>query len=250
MPLRLAMRGRGVRVDVDKAEKTFESLTKRIDKLQKPFGSMSVSAAAEIADYCDKRGLKYGRTATGQPSFQGPWLREHLPEVAELRKLIKARDTFVKGYILDKHVNGRLHGQFNQLKSDDFGTVSGRLSASNPNLQNVSARDEELGPLIRSMFLPDEDEEMAAMDWSQIEFRMFVHYSGDEDLMEAYRGGGVDFHSVVADMFNGLIPRKIVKGINFLLLYGGGKAKLAAELRDKLTETEAHELRERLLAEG
>ena len=246
--LLIDMRMRGVRVDVEKAQKIYDDYTARVDKLNKKFGGIEIAKAVDIAKYCDKNNIAYDKTATGKPQFQGAWLRKNIPEIAEMRRLTKAKDTFVKGYILDKHVGGRVHGQFNQLRSDDYGTVSGRMSASQPNLQNIPARDEEIGPLVRSMFLPDQGDIISSQDWSQIEFRMFAHYANDPDLIDAYQQPGTDFHNVVAEMFKGKIPRKIIKGINFLLLYGGGKAKLAAELRDKLTEAEAYELRDNLLS--
>lgn len=523
--LLIDMRMRGVRVDVDKAQRIYDEYTTRVDKLNKKFGGIEIAKAADIAKYCDKNGISYGRTATGLPQFQGAWLRENIPEIAEMRRLTKAKDTFVKGYILDKHVDGRVHGQFNQLRSDDYGTVSGRLSAcipahvlvatdnghvpmgdikkgdyvwthknkfrkvlnkwftgyhktfrislkngatvectsnhrlltdwgwlslediyereqgttgrskdaeasaghlfgagqadsgncsrdfrnglphrwsdieemlstsnlcrrekialrkkqarrkksyawkisraasqfqgsntwqgrlhavikaslvhwkqvaeayfaascsyvrsfgnnrsskrvpcssyqwrqvrqqiiksgigiasgtccntpsystiksiefvgvlpvydleiasdhcflaggifvhnSSPNLQNIPARDEEIGPLVRSMFLPDEGEVISSQDWSQIEFRMFAHYANDPELVEAYKQTGTDFHKVVAQMFGNLIPRKIIKNFNFMLLYGGGVNKLAAMLMDNLTDEESHQLLDSLI---
>lgn len=245
--LLIDMRRRGVRVDVAKAERIYEEFTDRVNKLNKKFGGIEIAKAADIAKYCDSKGIEYGKTATGKPQFQGAWLREHIPEIAEMRRYTKAKDTFVKGYILDKHANGRVHGQFNQLKSDDYGTVSGRLSASNPNLQNIPARDEEIGPLVRSLFLPDEGEIIASQDWSQIEFRMFAHYANDPDLITAYQQPDTDFHKVVAQLFGNMIPRKIIKNFNFMLLYGGGVAKLAVMLADNLTETEALVLLESLM---
>lgn len=246
-PILVDMRLRGVRVDVEKAEMIDQDWTMQLEVYGQEFPLEDVNKAAALARYCDQRGIKYPTTDKGNPSFEGMWLKNNLPIVYEIRRLLKARDTFVRGYILDKHVNGRLHGTFNQLRSDEYGTVSGRLSSSNPNLQNIPARDEEIGPLVRSLFLPDEGEIMSAQDWSQIEFRLFVHYSGSEDLISAYHQGTTDFHQVVTDMFGGLIPRKIIKGFNFMLLYGGGKKRLAEMLREQLTEAEAYDLRDKIV---
>ena len=242
------MRLRGVRVDVEKAKAIDDDWSMQLEVYGQEFPIDDVNKAAALALYCDKRGIAYPKTDKGNPSFEGSWLKANLPIVYEIRRLLKARDTFVRGYILDKHVNGRLYGTFNQLRSDEYGTVSGRLSSSTPNLQNIVARDEEIGPLVRSLFLPDDGEIMSAQDWSQIEFRLFVHYSGSEDLISAYHTGNTDFHQVVTDMFGGSIPRKIIKGFNFMLLYGGGKKRLAEMLREQLTETEAHELRNKIVS--
>ena len=246
-PILVDMRLRGVRVDVDKAKLIDDDWSMQLEVYGKEFPLEDVNKAQALARYCDKNGIKYPTTDKGNPSFEGSWLKNNLPIVYEIRRLLKARDTFVRGYILDKHVNGRLHGSFNQLRSDDYGTVSGRLSSSAPNLQNAPARDEEIGPLFRSLFLPEEGEIMSAQDWSQIEFRLFVHYAGDEELISSYQQGNTDFHQVVTDMFGGLIPRKIIKGFNFMLLYGGGKKRLAEMLREQLTEVEAHELRDKIV---
>jgi len=245
--LLIDMRMRGVRVDVEKAERVYKDFNNQVDQMQRELGNVEIARAASIAEYCDRKGIEYGRTATGKPQFVGSWLREHIPQIADIRRLTKAKDTFVKGYILDKQINGRVHGQFNQLRSDDYGTVSGRLSASNPNLQNIPARDEEIGPLVRSMFLPDEGEIICSQDWSQIEFRMFVHYAKDQDLIDAYSIEGTDFHSVVAELFGNMIPRKIIKNFNFMLLYGGGVTKLSVMLADNLTLDEAHTLLDKLM---
>jgi DNA polymerase I-like protein with 3'-5' exonuclease and polymerase domains len=245
--LLIDMRMRGVRVDVDKAQRVYDDFNNQVEQMQREIGHIEIANASQIAAYCDKLGIAYGRTATGKPQFVGSWLREHVPQIADIRRLTKAKDTFVKGYILDKHINGRVHGQFNQLRSDDYGTVSGRLSASNPNLQNIPSRDEEIGPLVRSMFLPDEGEIICSQDWSQIEFRMFVHYANDQELIDAYSKDGTDFHNVVAELFGNLIPRKIIKNFNFMLLYGGGVNKLAVMLADNLTVTEATTLLDKLM---
>jgi DNA polymerase I-like protein with 3'-5' exonuclease and polymerase domains len=245
--LLIDMRMRGVRVDVEKAERVYKDFNNQVDQMQRELGDVEIARASSIAAYCDKRGIPYGKTATGKPQFVGSWLREHIPQIADIRRLTKAKDTFIKGYILDKNINGRVHGQFNQLRSDDFGTVSGRLSASGPNLQNIPSRDEEIGPLVRSMFLPDEGEIICSQDWSQIEFRMFVHYAKDQDLINAYSIEGTDFHSVVAELFGNMIPRKIIKNFNFMLLYGGGVNKLAVMLADNLTLDESNTLLDKLM---
>ena len=74
-------------------------------------------------------------------------------------------------------VNGRIHGEINQLRSDSGGTVSGRLSMSNPNLQQVPARNKDFGPKISSLFIPEEGYKWGSFDYSQQEPRMTVHYA-------------------------------------------------------------------------
>ena len=105
---------------------------------------------------------------------------------------------------------------------------------SNPNLQQIPARHKDLGPLIRSIFIPEQDCKWGTFDYSQQEPRILVHYAklqelpGVNEIVDAYRAGDADFHQVVADMAG--IERKQAKTINLGLMYGMGKNKLMAEL--------------------
>jgi DNA polymerase I-like protein with 3'-5' exonuclease and polymerase domains len=120
------------------------------------------------------------------------------------------------------------------LRSDNGGTVTGRFSYSNPNLQQIPARNKDLGPMIRSLFIPEEGHTWGCFDYSQQEPRLVVHYSaldnlyGVSDVIEAYKDGEADFHQIVAEMAD--IPRSQAKTINLGLFYGMGKNKLQAEL--------------------
>ena len=232
IPMLLAMRMQGVRVDVNKAQQVYDDFTTRLNGLTKQLGGMNINAGEELARYAKKMGITPPTTDKGNPSFGGPWLAANMPLVAEARKYMKARDTFVKGYILDLHTDGRLHCQFNQLRSDEYGTVSGRFSSSNPNLQNIPARDEEIGPLIRSLFLPEEGETWVSHDWSQIEFRALTHYAvGDgADLARAMynENPSTDFHVMASELTG--VPRKPAKNLNFGLVYGMGETALASHL--------------------
>ena len=133
-------------------------------------------------------------------------------------------------------VKGRIHAEINQLRSDNGGTVSGRLSMSHPNLQQVPARNKEFGPMIRSLFIPEEDYEWGSFDYSQQEPRMTVHYAssigngyeGSRDLVKAYHEASADFHQTVADLVG--IERTQAKTIGLGLMYGMGKNKLANSL--------------------
>jgi DNA polymerase I-like protein with 3'-5' exonuclease and polymerase domains len=132
-----------------------------------------------------------------------------------------------------------VYGQFHQLKSDDSGTISGRFSSSAPNLENIPARDEELGPLVRSLFEPENGEDWYSDDYSQIEYRGIVHYgigpSADRCRKMYNEDPKTDFHNMVVDMTG--IPRKRAKNINFGKSYGMGVATAAAQMG--CTEDEA-----------
>jgi len=162
--------------------------------------------------------------------------------IARAREINKAHTTFIDT-ILKHSYKGRIHAEINQLRSDNGGTVTGRFSYSNPNLQQIPARNKELGPRIRSLFLPEEGHTWGCFDYSQQEPRLVVHYAtlqklyGVEEVLNAYREGDADFHTIVADMAE--IPRLQAKTINLGLFYGMGKNKLQAELgvsKDKAEE--------------
>jgi DNA polymerase I-like protein with 3'-5' exonuclease and polymerase domains len=165
--------------------------------------------------------------------------------IVEARELNKTHGTFLQPYLDFSAADGRIHPHVNQLRSDDGGTVTGRLSMSQPNLQQVPARHEVIGPLVRSLFLPEEGELWAANDFSSQEPRLLVHYAtligldGAEKMAQAYKDNpDTDFHQMVADMAG--IERKQAKTIGLGLMYGMGKNKLAGQL--DLPVDEASEL--------
>jgi DNA polymerase I-like protein with 3'-5' exonuclease and polymerase domains len=191
----------------------------------------------------DRIGIAYPRTPKNKlPSITKEFLDglDHpiAGVVRELRKLHHMRGTFVQGYLGKHAVNGRIHTEFNQLRGDEYGTVSGRFSSSNPNLQNIPARDEILAPLIRGLFLPEEGETWYCDDWSQIEFRGLVHYAvgrGADEARENYRRDPrTDYHEMTQAMIREKtgrdLGRKPTKNVNFGLVYGMGKPKLTHDL--------------------
>ena len=242
-PCLVDMRFKGVRVDLEKAQNIKQNLIKREQLLIKKIKDLTgvdveIMAARSIAKAFDKLKLPYDRTAkSNEPSFTKNFLQNHpheLPKaIAEARELNKAHTTFIDS--ITKHaVNGRIHADINQIRSDQGGTVTGRFSMSNPNLQQIPARHPELGPMIRSIFIPEEKCKWGSFDYSQQEPRILVHYAklqnltGVDEIVDAYNAGDADFHQVVADMAG--IERKQAKTINLGLMYGMGKNKLMAEL--------------------
>ena len=242
-PCLVDMRFKGVRVDLEKSQKIKLNLIKREETLIKKIKDLTgvdveIMAARSIAKAFDKLKLPYDRTAkSNEPSFTKNFLQNHpheLPQaIAEARELNKAHTTFIDS--ITKHaVNGRIHADINQIRSDAGGTVTGRFSMSNPNLQQIPARHPELGPMIRSIFIPEEKTKWGSFDYSQQEPRILVHYAklqnltGVDEIVDAYNAGDADFHQVVADMAG--IERKQAKTINLGLMYGMGKNKLMAEL--------------------
>ena len=242
-PCLVDMRFKGVRVDLEKADQIKKDLINREKKILNKIKDLTgvdveIMAARSIAKAFDKLKLPYDRTAkSNEPSFTKNFLQNHpheLPKaIAEAREINKAHSTFIDS--ITKHaVNGRIHADINQIRSDAGGTVTGRFSMSNPNLQQIPARHPELGPMIRSIFIPEENTKWGSFDYSQQEPRILVHYAklqnltGVDEIVDAYNAGDADFHQVVADMAG--IERKQAKTINLGLMYGMGKNKLMAEL--------------------
>ncbi|BCV04412.1 MAG: hypothetical protein CM15mV85_410 [uncultured marine virus] len=192
-------------------------------KVKKETGiDTQIWAARSIAKVFDKLNLPYERTAkTNSPSFTKNFLSTHehplVKCIAKAREINKAHTTFIDTIIKHEH-KGRIHADINQIRSDSGGTVTGRFSYSNPNLQQIPARNKDLGPLIRSLFLPESGCEWGCFDYSQQEPRLVVHYASlDQDtsvfgVKEAYDEGDADFPHHCSKMAN--IPRTAAKTIN------------------------------------
>ena len=242
-PCLVDMRFKGVRVDIESAHTLKLKLSKQEKQLllevKKETGEeCQIRAARSIAKVFDKLGLVYERTEKTQaPSFTKNFLSTHehplVNKIAKAREINKAHTTFIDTIIKHEH-KGRIHADINQLRSDQGGTVTGRFSYSNPNLQQIPARNKDLGPMIRSLFIPESGCEWGCFDYSQQEPRLVVHYASlDQDtsvfaVKDSYLQNDADFHTIVAKMAD--IPRSDAKTINLGLFYGMGKAKLQAEL--------------------
>ena len=250
LPCLIEMTWRGVRIDMERVERTRDALLKRERDVQKQLDDIAgfhveIWAAQNLAKAFDKIGLAYPRTDKGAPSFTKLFLQEHdevFPKlVVAARNLNKGTGTFINTIMKHCNHDGRIHSHINQIRSDDGGTVSGRISMNNPNLQQIPARDPELGPMIRSLFLPEEGEQWAAVDFSQQEPRILVHYAsvygktrGIElekaaEFVDAYQTDpDMDFHTMVAEMAN--VPRKQAKIVNLAMMYGMGVNRLSEQL--------------------
>jgi DNA polymerase I-like protein with 3'-5' exonuclease and polymerase domains len=241
------MKFKGVRIDTEKAILLKQQLTNKeqeiLLKVKQETGiEPQIWAARSIATIFDKLGLPYERTEKSlAPSFTKNFLQEHkhpiVQMIAKAREINKAHTTFIDTILKFTH-KGRIHADINPIRSDQGGTVTGRFSYANPNLQQIPARNKELGPMIRSLFLPEVDHKWGCFDYSQQEPRLVVHYAAttepicfDESvtkIVEEFKNDSVDFHKTVAIMAN--ISRDQAKTINLGLFYGMGKAKLQAEL--------------------
>ena len=257
-PCLIDMKFKGVRVDVEKAKLLKQKLTLQekdlLLKVKQETGiDPQIWAAKSIATVFDKLGLHYERTEKSlAPSFTKNFLQEHkhpiVQMIAKAREINKAHTTFIDTILRFNH-NGRIHADINPIRSDIGGTVTGRFSYSNPNLQQIPARNKDLGPMIRSLFLPEIGHKWGCFDYSQQEPRLVVHYAATTEpichdisvteIVDRFNNDNVDFHQIVADMAN--ISRPQAKTINLGLFYGMGKAKLQAEL-GLSTKAEAEKL--------
>lgn len=246
IPLFIAMRFQGVHVDLERAERLQKRLRKEADEKQHELDQLAgfavnVNSGASVAKVFDRFKLRYERTAEGAPSFTSAFLAGVEHPVGELVRTIRAREklnnTFIQSYLLDAHVDGKLYGQFHQLRSDGSGTRSGRLSSSTPNLQNIPSRS-ALGKEIRKCFIPSPGKRWVKADYSQIEYRILAHYAvGPESdtVRRAYNEDPTtDFHTMVGKLIEqtvGLVvARDRVKNVNFGVTYGMGERTMASTL--------------------
>ncbi len=242
LPTLIKMRKKGIRVNVEKAEQLQQQFAVKekniLQQIKKLVGKdIDIWAARQIAFAFDKLGIDYPKSPKSkEPSFTQNWLVNNDTEISKLivsaREINKFHNTFLNS-IMKYEYKGRIHAEINQLRSDNGGTVSGRLSMSSPNLQQLPARNKEFGPLIRGLFLPEEGYKWGSFDYSQQEPRLVVHYAssigegyeGSQELVEAYANADADFHQTVANLVG--IDRKQAKTIGLGLMYGMGKNKLA-----------------------
>ena len=249
------MKIKGVRVSESQVDQLDHQLKLSYDKYIKRINNDTgiypeVWAAKSIELVCNKLGIDdFDRTEkTQKPSFTKNYLKNHkhpvLRAIASARELDKLKNTFlesIKNYVY----NGRIHADIHQLKGDFGGTITGRLSYSKPNLQQLPNYT-NVGMGIRSIFMPEDGHRWGCFDYSQQEPRLVVHYAlatlgttGVASIADRYDEAGknpddldvqkaADFHSMVAKIAD--IPRGQAKTINLGLFYGMGKAKLQAQL--------------------
>lgn len=253
--LLVEMRLPGVAVDVPAAEKLHGELSSDIIDLETKLADLTgiranVNSPSELAFLFDKLDITYPTTAEGKPSFRKEFLTNlHHPAaelINDIREHYKMRDTFIESYILNSHVHGRIYCQFHALKSDDGGTLVGRLSSSNPNLQNIPART-KLGKKVRKIFIHDYGHvAWLKNDFSQIHYRILAHYavdrgdgSADKLRYDYCTNPKMDYHDNVyyrvcplmgwdaSDPEVKVMKRRPIKNVNFGLLYGQSEKSLA-----------------------
>ena len=228
LPVLFDMERHGVRCDVEAAHKAIPELTKIIEAdqaiLNQQVGfEMNVNSTPQVRkvfqpEPINKRQFKLidgticWATDAGGPRIDQNILKEMVHPAAllirKIRKITKLRDTFISGHILSNiDNNGFVHTTFNSTRNDaDAGTVTGRLSSTDPALQQINGRDADTSKILRSMFLPDEGDEWLGADFSSADFRIAAHYLNDPRMLSAYaENPNTDFHGFVSEMTG--IPR-------------------------------------------
>ena len=250
LPILTRMTFKGIRFDREAAKKLIVDLQKKEKKLmsfiRKESGMpVDMWAAVSIAKAFDALGIDYPKTEKGAPSFTKSFLEscEHpiAKAIVEAREINKTHNTFLTPYLDASEATGRIHSHVSQLRGETGGTVTGRLSMNQPNLQQVPARHPVIGPMVRGLFLPEKGQCWSALDFSAQEPRLLIHFStrlelpGADKMAEAYNTDpDTDFHQIVADVAG--ITRKEAKTIGLGISYGMGKAKLALALDLQLDE--------------
>jgi len=243
-PCLVEMKARGVRINLDHAEKVEKDLikveNKMIQGIKDEIGfAPDLWAARSIAKVFDHLKLPYPKTEkTHAPSFTKNFLKNHSEYTINLinnaRQANKARTTFMESIFRYVH-KGRIHADINQLRSEFGGTVTGRFSMTHPNLQQIPRTGSDMGNQLRALFVPEEGHTWGCFDYSQQEPRLVVHYAcltglpAAEEFKQNYNENSkADFHQIVSNMAD--IPRDQAKTINLGKFYGMGKNKLKAEL--------------------
>lgn len=249
IPLLIKMRLQGVTVDLDKADQLYDKLEidikRKYEELNRSFcqGFIidSVNSPGDLKRLFDHNSIDYPLTELGAPSFRKEWLKSHdhplTDDVNEIREYEKIRSTFIKGYILNKNIKGKIHCSFHPLRGEDGGAKTGRFSSSDPNLQNIPIRS-DLGKQIRDFFIADYGHLcIEKNDMSQQEYRDLAHFAIDDGdgsaqaLRDDYNNNPkTDYHDrvqrMIKEIAQTLIDRRPIKNINFGLLYGMSEAKL------------------------
>ncbi len=236
IPMLLQMRKQGVRVNKLKVLKNKNFMLEKIETLEKKlfkmYGQFNYNSTAQMSKIFDVHGIPYKKTAKGNPSIDNKVLAANsvkfpiCNEILEVKRMKRTVSAVFDNVLLDPEtcINGRIHSMFHPLRSDGFGTVSGRFSSTKPNLQQIPSKKDNYGPQCRESFIPEEGHVWAKLDYSQIEYRVFAHYASgpkSEDLRFKYNTDpSTDYHQVVMD-WTGL-ERSHAKNLNFGTMYAMG----------------------------
>lgn len=254
-PLLMDMKHNGIRVDItkllgliDQFEDEYDNGIHDMEQMYGfPMGTLSLNSANDIEKMWRAEHLPIEYTATGKPSFAAAVLEDTDHPLAEkiqhLRGLTKTL-AFLDSWV-DYSINGHIHPCFYPAKRDDAGTVTGRWSSGDPNMQQVPARAEKHGKEIRSLFIPEPGCILGAFDYKQIEYRVFIHFAtgpGADKARAQFHDHDVDYHQMVQEMMGWVTGdegkdkeyRHITKNLNFGSLYCMGSRSFAKKFKKPL----------------
>lgn len=251
-PLLMDMRKNGFRVDIkgimNLGDQLHDEYDNGVAELERTYGfskgSLSLNSANDLEKIWRKEKLPIEYTATGKPSFAAAVLEDCQHPVAakikHLKGLVKTL-SFLDGW-MDLAVGDHLYPSFFPAKRDDGGTVTGRWSSQNPNLQQVPAREDKHGKEIRSLFIPEDGYLLGAFDYKQIEYRVFTHFASGEGALEAQKqfneNPNTDYHQMTIDLMDwgdlGKEGRHLAKNLNFGSIYGLGPKSFATKFKQNL----------------
>ena len=243
------MESNGVKIEAEALKIYGEQLGNRIVDVEKQIyeqtgESFNINSPKQLGVILfEKLGLPHGKKTKTGYSTSADILEKLAPEypvvsdILEYRQLTKLKSTYADGLASYISEDGRIHGKFNQTI-----TATGRISSTEPNLQNIPVRM-ELGRLIRKVFIPEKDYVFVDADYSQIELRILAHCSGDEQLINAYKEAR-DIHKITASQVFHIpfdevtdLQRRNAKAVNFGIVYGISSFGLSEDL--SITKKEA-----------
>lgn len=242
------MRMSGVRVNLEKTyylRETLCNMENTIDtKIKSIYGRyIDTNSAREL-----KSAMMYcGRNYSPKPKINDTPNNNFFSKIdhplailiLKKRRIGNLRSTYIDNYLIKHNIDGRIHASYNQLRSDTYGSRSGRVTSSQPCMQNIPSRDKHISYMIRGLFEPDYGHaKWRQMDYNQAEYRMLSHFAsgeGSNNLRTSYHvDRNTDYHDKTQRLVynrTGLkLDRKQIKNINFGLIYGMGNKKLSESL--------------------
>ena len=246
------MENRGIAIDRAQLEQFGTMLTERIAACEELIFSYSeekfnINSTKQLGELLyDKLGLppvkktKTGYSTNAEVLEKLKGKHPIIPAIMDYRMLTKLKSTYADGLIKEIREDGRIHTTFQNLV-----TATGRLSSTEPNLQNIPVRT-DLGSEIRKMFVPKEGCVLVDADYSQIELRVLAHIAGDETMCQAFCGG-MDIHTTTASQVFGVpmesvtsLQRRHAKAVNFGIVYGISEFSLAEDIGVSRYEARAY----------
>jgi len=256
MPTFIRAEIRGIQVDLNYAEQAMDQLTPVINENQEKLNAIfntevNVNSSPQIkklfnpvqnidGSWSTGSGHSIGTTPKGGPSLGADILRgmDHpgAQLILEIRSLLKTRDTFLAKHVLEHSHNGRVFPNINQSKGEDGGTGTGRLSYTNPAMQQIPSRNKRVAKIVKPCFLPDKGHIWVDADMASFEVRVFAHLVKNKEIINAYHNDPtLDFHQLVSDLTN-LVRNATYSGqpnakqLNLSMIFNSGNGAIADKM--------------------